>query len=732
MKTNWSWSACAAVACSGSALALPGLAVVSPREGVLNLRVGDLDTHALADVRHAEAFDPALRYVVMLDGPMTPQRRAALAGAGVAPLGYLPTNAFLADLSNTTPTLLSKLPWITFIGVYENSWKLDPALRAPREARAWQTPWRREVDRDGRLALRATLFANTEPNAALARMAALDAHVGSARPVGESWAIQLSVPVDRVPALADDPDVQFVEELEEWTPRSNTLTRAVVQSGVAGVTPLYDHGLTGTGQLMGIIDGWVAKTHCAFLDPVNPIGPTHRKIFAYNATNGYDFHGTHVAGVAVGDAGDGSDTRGVAYGAKMIFNTWPQNNEMSVFDAFTLHASQGAFVHSNSWGDENTIQYTGAVRAVDDFLYQNEDHLLIYSVSNGSVIRVPENAKNCLAVSASRNPPDLDLFCVGGAGPTLDGRRKPEVTAPGCQSNAPEGNGGCATLSRSGTSFAAPAVSGLVLLSRQYFAEGFYPTGGPVGSHTLIPSGALLRACMVNSAADLAMVEGSPSHLEGFGRVVGDHVLFFPGDLRRLIVRDVRNTAPGALSTGGAASFQFRLDASSQSFRATLAFTDAPANVAATFTPINNLDLVLTSPSGAIYRGNVFSGGVSVPDGSPDAINSVEQVMLASGEPGVWTLRVDAQAVNVGTQGYALVVTGGVHENLCPADLDDGTGTGTPDGGVTLDDLLYFLGLFEAGDFNADLDDGSSTNAPDGGITIDDLIYFIARFELGC
>ena len=31
------------------------------------------------------------------------------------------------------------------------------------------------------------------------------------------------------------------------------------------------------------------------------------------------------------------------------------------------------------------------------------------------------------------------------------------------------------------------------------------------------------------------------------------------------------------------------------------------------------------------------------------------------------------------------------------ADVDDGTGSGTPDGGVTIDDLLYYLFRFENG-----------------------------------
>lgn len=69
---------------------------------------------------------------------------------------------------------------------------------------------------------------------------------------------------------------------------------------------------------------------------------------------------------------------------------------------------------------------------------------------------------------------------------------------------------------------------------------------------------------------------------------------------------------------------------------------------------------------------------------------------------------------------------------ICLSDVDDGTGTGTPDGGVTIDDLLYYLFTFEAGSINADVDDGSGTGTQDGGVTIDDLLYYLARFEAGC
>jgi hypothetical protein len=68
----------------------------------------------------------------------------------------------------------------------------------------------------------------------------------------------------------------------------------------------------------------------------------------------------------------------------------------------------------------------------------------------------------------------------------------------------------------------------------------------------------------------------------------------------------------------------------------------------------------------------------------------------------------------------------------CVADFDDGSGTGTRDGAVTVDDLLYYLQVFADGVAAADVDDGTGTGTRDGGVTIEDLLYFLTRFESGC
>jgi spore coat protein A len=69
---------------------------------------------------------------------------------------------------------------------------------------------------------------------------------------------------------------------------------------------------------------------------------------------------------------------------------------------------------------------------------------------------------------------------------------------------------------------------------------------------------------------------------------------------------------------------------------------------------------------------------------------------------------------------------------VCPADYDDGSGLGVPDGGITIDDLLYYLDVYSQGAIAADLDDGSGTGTPDGGVTIDDLLYYLVRYAGGC
>jgi hypothetical protein len=201
---------------------------------------------------------------------------------------------------------------------------------------------------------------------------------------------------------------------------------------------------------------------------------------------------------------------------------------------------------------------------------------------------------------------------------------------------------------------------------RQYYEEGYHPSGTKDGADAFVPTAALVKATLLNATMDMSGVPGYPSDREGWGRLRLVNGLFLPGSARRMIVRDVRHE--NGLATGQLD--EYRLEAApGRSLKVTMVFTDQPAALGAALTPVNDLDLEVDGPDG-LFLGNVFSNGYSATGGAPDNLNSVERVVLPEGgfTGGAWTVRVRAAEVPLGPQGYALHVSGEVRE------LDGATG----------------------------------------------------------
>lgn len=55
----------------------------------------------------------------------------------------------------------------------------------------------------------------------------------------------------------------------------------------------------------------------------------------------------------------------------------------------------------------------------------------------------------------------------------------------------------CGLDAMRGTSMATPMVAGGLLLIRQYFTEGWYPSAAPYGSASYTPSGPLMKAVLL-------------------------------------------------------------------------------------------------------------------------------------------------------------------------------------------------------------------------------------------
>jgi hypothetical protein len=244
----------------------------------------------------------------------------------------------------------------------------------------------------------------------------------------------------------------------------------------------------------------------------------------------------------------------------------------------------------------------------------------------------------------------------GGVGPTSDGRRKPDLFAPGT-SIVSASTAACGTTSLTGTSMACPAATAAGALIRQYFVDGFYPTGAATPANAFVPTGALVKAVMVNTCQDMTGVAATvPNNTEGWGRLVLDETLHFSGDLGRMWVADVRRA--NGLVTGGQRTFTVDVASAVRPLEITMAFTDFAGAVNAAAAAVNNLNLEVTAPNGAVFLGNAFSGGFSLAGGAADAINNVERVAVAAPAVGTWTIRVVGAAVPQGPCGYALCASG--------------------------------------------------------------------------
>ncbi len=605
------------------------------------------------------------RFVIQLDGPMTPARRAALEGAGVEIGNYIPANAYVVRLAGADPQAVARLGFVQWHGEFQTAWKVSPDLGQ----RGFVTAERQLLAQRGRLAVIVTLFEGEDPQGVVDEIfdAVGSAAVYYATMIGDQGEISLSLDQGDVGRLAALEGVQFVEDAPELTLRNGT-TRWIAQSNAANQTPVYDAGIRGENQIVAVMDGRPNQSHCAF---------DGGKFLFYNAPSGSDVHGTHVAATVAGndttdvDPEDGVPDnvhgRGIAYEAGLVFDDVPSFSDTAMYNALLQHHNQGARIHTNSWGNDGTTNYDSLCRGIDRFSYDYEESLVLFAVTNQGTLRNPDNAKNLLAVGATQDAPSQGSHCSGGVGPTSDGRRKPEIYLPGCGTQSAWSATSCGYTGLTGTSMACPAVAGSCALVRQYYVDGFYPSGLATPADSLTPSGALIKATVLNSSVDMTGISGYPSNLEGWGRVLLDDALHFDGDPERMFVEDVRNA--DGLTTGEVVEHTVNVASSSPRLKVTLVWTEPPASAGTGSSPawINDLNLEVVGPNGT-YLGNVFAGGQSVTGGSPDDRNNVEVVSLAAPSPGGYTIRISAGAVNDGPQGYALVVTGDL--NLGPAPLN--------------------------------------------------------------
>ena len=644
------------------------LAVAQAGGTPLRLKVGTFDPRveqpSLPERLKSRDTGDARYMVIQLHAGSERTTRKSIGATGTELLQYLPDNAWVARVPSAARQRLATLSGVRWIGPIQPGWKLAPDFGR-----------RGEIAGDSRsvreLSATIDLFPGEAAETARAALVALGLEIRALTRIGTAARLYARGSRDAFERAAHLETVAWIEDRGTARPRNDVATR-LVQSGNTAETPLWDRGLHGEGEIVGHIDGAIELDSCYFRDPAdNTPGPDHRKIVAYRDGGGFpgDEHGTHTAGSVAGDAdpvGGGSTGRGLAWASRLSHTVLELidgsgSAPSNLYDFLLAAHDDGARVHTNSWGDDSTTAYTTWSRDIDAFSWDHEESLVVFATTNLTTLRSPENAKNSIAVGATGNGGAADMHCSGGSGPTVDGRRKPDVLAPGCGISSAFSLVECGLASDGGTSFAAPAVAAAAALVRQYYREGWYPSGAPLPADERTPSGALIKATLLNGTIDLTGVVGYPTTTEGWGRLLLDDGLHFVGDPRGLVVLEDRRNVDG-LATGERRTHLLEVTDPSETLAITLAFTEPPAALLASAATVNDLDLEVRSPDGTLYRGNVFDTleGISVSGGVADPRNNLERFVLHDPTPGEWTIEVVGAAVNEARQGYALVAAGGV------------------------------------------------------------------------
>lgn len=423
-----------------------------------------------------------------------------------------------------------------------------------------------------------------------------------------------------------------------------------------------------------------------------------RVVFSNDCTTGgaapSTGHGTFNAGILAGFAQGDSTTRvdpagfhrglGISpfgrIGSSRVFRgeTWDNSGCGDLPGLLRRSWMAGARITTNSWSIGSASEYDLESRLYDALTRDavpdsvgNQEMLHIFSAGNrgpaGGSIDAPALAKNVIAVGASeggRDPGVVDgcaisqastpenIASFSGRGPTQMGRMKPELVAPGThiaglalQKSQAIGKRVCAATNdmfyplgqtlytwSSGTSHAAPAVAGVAQLAYELYGRRWTQ-----GSR---PSPAMMRAILVHHSRSLQGWEAAddlPSPNQGWGtpdlsslydtatRILDDQTSLFTatGQVREII---------GLVTDPG------------RSTPITLAWTDAPGQLVGSPAWVNDLDLEVEA-GGQVYRGNHFSGAISVPGGQSDPRNNLERVVLPVGIDGMVRIRVIARNI---------------------------------------------------------------------------------------
>ncbi len=419
-------------------------------------------------------------------------------------------------------------------------------------------------------------------------------------------------------------------------PLSEMNLESMIQSNTLALSD-EPYNLHGENIKIGIVDeGSVRATHQEFENRVTNI-----------TLEDVSGHSTHVAGTIIAKGID-QDARGYANKATV--------EVLSYFDTFFAPAveefyNKGILISNHSYGPAEYYsvgEYGFLAKSIDELVSKYPEILVINAAGNDrtadgyasyGIIKDFGNAKNIITVGAVNYDDTISYF--SSTGPVKNGRIKPDIVAKGYAVKSVGYDSDDSYLYMSGTSMAAPAVTGAVaLLQEEYMKIN--------NSKTMRED--VAKAIIVNGAKDLGR-EG-PDYEFGFGLL---------DSLEAVKIIDTMNTDKSLVKIMELASEQkhiYDLNISSLSlFKSTLCWIDPAESTGEEGELVNDLDLRIIDED---YK-TVYSYSLD-PDNperiaSSDKFNRVDNVeqIVTKLPKGNYKLIVTVHKMATSKQNYTLV-----------------------------------------------------------------------------
>jgi PGF-pre-PGF domain-containing protein len=670
---------------------------------ILLLKAGHVNTTDTMDVQNGVlsmsstiSDDSAYYYIVQFIGPVRDEWKQEISLTGVDIFSYVPNNAFVVRMNASAKDQVQMLDFVKWVGEYKPSYKYDPEMGNSSNDAGFFSVGTEETSM-----YHVSLFSENEYEKVIASLEAQGIEVLS----GSGKIIRIKASADQIKNISAIEGISWIEEYIQ--PKVNN----DIAVGIINVSTVHQtYGLNGSGQIVAVCDSG--------LDTGVNDGSMHADLRGriLNITDTYDGdaadylgHGTHVAGSVLGNGSlSGGQYSGMAPEAELVFQSVGDNTEYLYLPddlnvLFQAAYGLGARIHTNSWGSSQNGVYTDYSMQIDQFMWEHQDMLILFSAGNSGVdsnhdgvidldsIGSPGTAKNCLTVGASENERG-NTFGIGkylywgfawsdnypvspiyedymadnsngiaafsSRGPTNDGRIKPDIVAPGTfiastRSSIVGSMTGWGIIDDNyvymgGTSMSTPITAGAAALVREYYTDV---------ENVSNPSASLLKATIINGAYNMTPgqygigvdqeIDGIPDYSQGWGRVDIENSIYPESP----VVMRYYDYIP--LNYSESWNVSYDILHTSRPLRITLVWTDYPGTANVDPQLVNNLDLIVDAPDGTYY-GN----------GAPDTVNNVEGVELLEPVAGTYTITVNGTNVPQGPQNFSLVVSYGELSNI--------------------------------------------------------------------